>query len=255
MSEDQNHAQVKYSMKLNRWHFVFRLKLGLLALALCSLFVVLGTWQINRATEKKQLLLDLQQKSFANPVNLTTLTNPELLRDRFTPVVFDAVYLNKFTFLLDNQIYQHQPGYRVITVAQSPYLSKLILIDRGWIPIGSSREQLPDIKDVYGLKQIKGIINTIPSGIVLHKDVAKPEDNWPLIIQSLDYQFINAKLAFEVFPFVISLDSKDTAAFTMPAIDFGLPSDKHIAYAIEWYSFAILVILYYLFLSFKKKEP
>jgi cytochrome oxidase assembly protein ShyY1 len=54
---------------------------------------------------------------------------------------------------------------------------------------------------------------------------------------------------------VIQLQNdKQAGAYTTIEPDFGIPSDKHIGYAIQWFIFAVLVMIYYVMHSFKKDE-
>lgn len=219
---------------------------------LFSILVYLGTWQVGRAIHKKNISKQMHQKAERDPIQLAAIANQDLAQNRFTPVFLEGVFLNNFTFLLDNQMYQHKPGYRILTAVQNPYLDKLVLVDRGWVALGASRKILPEIHDIYGLKHITGIINTIPTGIVLQKDIFKPTDTWPVVIQSLDYQLINSALQHEVYDFVVQLQNHELTSYDIIPLEFGVSSNKNIGYALQWYFFAVLVVIYYFITSLKK---
>lgn len=240
------------SLKIGPWYFLPSLKLSIISIILFSILVYLGTWQIGRAKYKKNILHQVQQKSAAEPIQLASLAKQELADNRFIPVSLDGVFLNNFTFLLDNQMYQHKPGYRILTAVQDPHLDKLVLVDRGWVALGSNRKKLPVIEEIYGLKRIVGIINTIPSGIILQKDVLKATDTWPIVIQQVDYEFISNALQHKVYNFVVQLQTHDLTSYDIIPIEFGISSTKNIGYALQWYFFAALVVIYYLIASVKK---
>jgi surfeit locus 1 family protein len=227
------------------------IKLGIVCLILFCILVSLGIWQIARGKHKNALQQQQIQKNSTPPIELTQIKDPSLAKDRFTKVTIPGIYINKYTFLLDNQIYQHQVGYRVITVAQSPYLPKWILVDRGWVPRGSSRETLPELKPTFGLLDISGVINTIPSGIVLKPDEVSPEISWPIVIQAVNFEFISKNLEHPIYDFLIQLYDGDPAAYIVIPSDYSASSSKNYAYAMQWFSFAILVLIYYLFMSRK----
>ncbi len=239
---------------LGPWHFEINIRRTLGCISTIIILAYLGTWQVNRALQKEYLIQQLQEKSTGMPLNLATLDNPILEKFRFTPIVMYGTYLNNFTFLLDNQVYQHKVGYRILTAFTSPYLNKMVLVDRGWIVQGVSRQQLPEIKDAYGVKEVQGFINTIPSGITLHPDTYNPLATWPIVIQSLDFAFIAENLQHPVYNFVIQLYQNDPTAYTVPPVSFGLPIYKHWGYALQWYLFALLVLIYYLIACFKGKD-
>lgn len=222
-------------------------------LSFFCILAYLGTWQLYRAQEKKNIILQMQERMHTTPIMLSSLVNPELEKFRFTPVVVYGIYLNKYTFLLDNQILNKQAGYRVITVVQSPSLEKWVLVDRGWIARGKDRQKLPEIKDVYGMKTFVGIINTISSGIVLEPDKYSANSNWPIVIQSLDLSFIAHSLHHNIYDFVVQLEPADLTTYKNPPINFGISSNKHLGYAIQWYFFACLTLVYYLYFFVKQR--
>lgn len=240
------------SLPLGRWYFQVRIKFTIFTLLAIIILVYLGTWQLARSMQKKELINQMEQKLLANPVRLPTIVDPQLAKNRFTPVMVYGTYLNKYTFLLDNQVFEGQVGYRVLTVFQSPHLEKWVLIDRGWIEQGKSRKQLPLIHDVFGVQELIGIINTIPTGILLKSDPVVAEPTWPIVIQSLDYDFMTKNLHHPIYDFLIQIRASDSEAYKMPPIDFGMPSDKHLGYAFQWYGFAVLVFVYYLITSLSR---
>lgn len=240
------------NIKIGPWHFSPSLKLSIISIILFSILVYLGTWQLDRAKYKKNISNQIQQQAAGAPIQLALLDKQDLTKKRFTPVFFDGVFLNNFTFLLDNQMHKHKPGYRILTAVQAPDLDKLILVDRGWIALGPSRKELPTVEDIYGLRRITGIINTIPSGIILQKDVFNPTDTWPVVIQQVDYEFISNAMQHKVYNFVVQLQNHDLTSYDIIPNEFGVSSTKNIGYALQWYFFAALVVIYYLIASFKK---
>lgn len=245
MSNAEENLKPKYSLNLGPWCFAPGIKLSIVTLTLCIILVYLGIWQLNRAAYKQNIIQKLQTKIDTQPIQLRFIQYPSLEKDQFTPVMFDGVYLNKYTFLLDNQMLDHKVGFRVLTPFQSPGLDKWVLIDRGWVPLDKDRQNLPKIEDIYGVKSIKGIINTISTGIILQKDTPSLIPNWPIIIQNLDYNFISAQLQHQIYPFIVQLDAPT---------EFGVSSHKHWGYAAQWFIFALLVVVYYVIASTKRRS-
>ncbi len=245
----------KSYIRIGPFYYKFRLRASILTVFALIILIYLGCWQLNRAQYKQYLMLSLEQKITNIPVMLHKISEPTLIKDRFTPVYIQGTYLNKYTFLIDNQMHDHQAGYRIITAFQSPYLDKLVLIDRGWIARTSDRNVIPPIKDIYGIQKIEGVINHVTSGITLTKEEQSELTSWPYVIQTLDYQAIQKHLPKSTFEFVVRLRyPEDIAAYKLPPIDFGLPSNKHLSYALQWFSFALLLIIYYIVLSFKREK-
>ncbi len=243
--------------KVGTWYFIPRFKLSIFSLILFIILVYLGSWQLARADAKANLIRQMQRRVQQNPVPLAAFPRIDLADNRFMPVVFDGVFINKYTFLLDNQMLDHTPGYRVITIVQSPLLKKWVLVDRGWVQRAAVREHLPDVKDIYGVRYIKGLINTIATGIELKPEHVDTGANtgqvvWPKVIQVLDYTVIANTLQHSVYEFLVQLPADSGYSYPTPPIDFGISKDKNIAYAMQWFAFALLVVIYYLIACFKR---
>lgn len=253
MSKVIKNSKYQFSLNFGSRCFAPSLKLSIITLVLFCILVYLGIWQIQRALYKNNLLQTLQSRVQETPKELSVISEPSLEKDRFKHIDVEGVFLNNFTFLLDNQMLDHKPGFRVLTVLQSPRLEKWLLIDLGWIPLGNSRAELPDIPIIYGVKKINGIINTISCGTVLQADDTETNNTWPNVIQNLDYSYIESKLRHPVYEFVIQIQAADFNYFPYPPIDYGFNSDKNWGYAFQWFIFALLVLLYYLINSIKRR--
>jgi surfeit locus 1 family protein len=254
MFNQKENLNPKYTLDLGPWRFAPRLGLSIITLCLLFILVYLGLWQMARAAYKENIFSVSQQKINNPSIDLKLISEPTLDKDRFTPISIDGVFLNNYTFLLDNQMFNHKLGFRVITPVQAPYLNKWVLVDRGWVPQDKERSKLPTIDTIYGLKHITGIINTISTGILLKKDELSPNSNWPLVIQSLDFEYIAKQLNHQVFDFVQQLNANEAGAYQMPPLDFGLKSTKHVAYAVQWFFLATVLLIYYFIVSTKRRE-
>ncbi len=244
--------QKKISLTIGAWRFSPSIRFTIITLIAFALLVYLGYWQLQRAKQKKKLQATIAARTDMLPVNITTLTNPSLINDRYTPVIVEGVFLNQYTFLLDNQMYNHQPGFRVLTPIQVPDLDRWVIIDRGWIPQGTDRSILPQLEPIYGLRKIIGQIDSISSGIILKKDKFDIDTQWPVLIQSLDYELMQKQLNHLIYNFTIRLNSNSDLAFKFANINKNINPNKNIMYALQWFSFAILLFIYYLFMQTKR---
>lgn len=254
MSNHEDKQVKKLRLQIGSWCFAPTLKLTITTAILFIILVYLGIWQIGRACYKKNIFQSIQAKTQASPVELITIKDPTLEKDRFTAVSFEGVFLNNFNILIDNQMLDHKVGYRVLTPVHSPLLDKWVLVDRGWIPAGPDRKQLPNIGVIFGFKDVTGIINTISTGIALVNDKVVEDPHWPLVLQQLDYDLIAAQLKHPVFAFVVQLPQKHPHSFTYPPLDFGISSDKHWGYAFQWFILAFILLMYYVIFSTKRSK-
>ena len=120
-------------------HFKLKVGLGLFCTVFFILFCWLGIWQLHRYTYKKQLLSTYQNR-------LTVTVKGE--------------YLNALTIWLQNQFYQGQVGFDVLTPLQIKGEKKLLLVDRGWIKANSD-QTAPMINPVAGEQSVRGYIKLI----------------------------------------------------------------------------------------------
>src|SRR4051812_2023346 len=102
----------------------------------------LGVWQLHRA-EEKRVLAQLAASGERNLVPLTAASVPQL--NRYQHVKVQGHYDGTRQVLLDNMPAQSgAAGYRVLT----PFIladSHVVLVDRGWVPLGKTRAELPSV--------------------------------------------------------------------------------------------------------------
>src|SRR5579872_13748 len=126
-----------------------------------TLLCKLGFWQLSRA-EYKQALHEQREKAQSRggltAQDLLSLPSSNLKAWQFQPVLLKGSYLNQYTILLDNKTNNGQAGYHVI-VPVALNENTLILVDRGWIPLGPSRAILPQPKPVIGEVTIEGYLD------------------------------------------------------------------------------------------------
>lgn len=244
--------QKNFSLTIGAWRFTPRLTFTIITLITCTILVYLGCWQLQRANQKKILLATIKARANMLPIPISNLQNPTLINDRYTSVIVEGVFLNQYTFLLDNQMYKRKPGFRVLTAMQVPNLEHWIIVDRGWIQQNGGRANTPQIEPIYGLRKIIGQIDNISTGITLRKDVASTDTQWPILIQALDYEFMQEQLHHQVYNFTVRINSESELAFNFLNTNKTIDPNKNIMYALQWFSFAILLLFYYLFMHTKR---
>ncbi len=213
------------------------------------LLISLGFWQMDRA-DQKSLFLDKQQQSADQPtIKLTTVldVSPEDLR--FKKVEITGQYDQEHQYLIDNQIQNGKVGYFVMTPFKIEGTEQAVLINRGWVLLNKDRRILPNIS-ISTLKQtLSGRINNFPSvGIVL-ANAEIPTQGWPSVVQVVDINILSNKLGYALHSFQVELDSDMDEGYyrewTQNAI---MPTEKHIAYAMQWFGLALtLTLLFFWF--------
>lgn len=214
-----------------------------------SLFFRLGFWQLQRADEKKKMIIAQQMQELKPPY---WWRDPQKLPVQYEQLLLKGTYLPQF-FLLDNQHHQHQFGYHVL----SPFKlhnGSVVIVDRGWVPGDVTRRSFPDINTPEGLIEIQGSAY-FPSnkqwvlGPALEKKGSKL-----VILERLDTQLISQALQKVVSPFIIRLDKHNSSGFVCEWVTVSMPPQRHLAYAVQWFALASVVLILFVALNLKKKN-
>jgi len=224
-------------------------------ICLVSLLLSLGTWQLNRS-EEKQLLLASQAQGMASGIvslSMATEDNADALRYRRAQAT--GHYDGAHQFLIDNQISEGKAGYFVLTPFIVQGANKVILVNRGWVPLNNNRSVLPDITINMDTVVITGRINRFPSVGVKLAGAEIPTDSWPSVVQVVDGKQIAGKLAYPLFQFQLELDKELPGGFKREwqTASIMLP-EQHTAYAVQWFALALTLTLLFIGYSFKKNN-
>ena len=215
-------------------------------IAFCSLTIAAGNWQRGRAVEKEVQQQKLDALVSEAPVSVPhTPANGEMFASRRVQAV--GHYDRQHAILLDNRIYRGQAGYHVITPLRLDGSDMHVLVVRGWIAAGPSRERLPEVATPSGLQHIEGV-GKVPSTRVLELAEVQPGYVWQNLL--LDRYAAWSKLKLQPFVIEQTNDAEDGLVRDWPRPDIGI--EKHRIYAMQWYLFAGLALVLYIALNFKR---
>jgi surfeit locus 1 family protein len=223
---------------------------ALTALAVAA-FVALGWWQIGRAREK-QALID----SFAarGDVSIEVTGQPLGPLPRYQRVQMHGAFLPGRQVLLDNMPSSAGvPGYRVLTPFRRAAGGRLVLVDRGWIPLGRSRHELPVVAVGADDREIAGRLDRLPIPAVrLGAAAGVNATGWPRVLNFPVVTDIEALLGEPLEPWIVLLHPGAADGFERnwrPAVGSG-PA-RNLGYAVQWFAFAIVAIVVFVALSLR----
>jgi len=234
---------------------LFRLEFSLLALLLtillASLFIGLGRWQLDRMHEKQAIDAELLERSQLPVTALPRdLEQPEAWR--FRAVSIEGEPLSQRQFLLDNEVRNGRVGYAVLT----PFVlgdGRVVLVDRGWVPVGGSRSRLPQVEIPERRRVVEGRVY-VPFGEPYSLgDAGAGDAPWPRVIQYLDFNAIALWLKADVAPLVVRMDAEEEDGYLRNWSELPFSADRHLAYAVQWFALALAVVVVFVLLSFSKK--
>jgi surfeit locus 1 family protein len=198
----------------------------LLAVIGCAGGVALGNWQTGRAAEKRALAAAL------------------------VPVTLRGAFVPKFTVLLDNKVHLGRPGYQVVQPLRLASGS-LVLVNRGWLAAGPSREQLPAVRTPQGEVSLSGM-RLAHFARAYEPAGAKPEGP---VWQNATVERFAAWSGLALEPWVFEQHSAldDGLVRDWPRPDTGV--EMHESYALQWYSLATLSVVLLLALNLRRDGP
>ena len=229
-------------------------KVGLFTLLLLPLLFWLGFWQLDREAEKRALESLYMDRLGAVPVTIDDAREMDDLS--FVAVATEGRYDNGHSFLLDNRIYESQPGFEVVT----PFVTdqdKVLLVNRGWVPQGRYRSELPLPPEVTGLQYLTGNVY-VPAGEPVTLAPETDFAGWPRVLQSVDvglmYDELNVAPERQALAFTVRLQEAATGVLdrNWPAVNTS--PQKHRAYAVQWFSMAMALIILFLASSFPRRR-
>lgn len=242
-------------MQILNYKFKPKLIPTLATLVVLPILINLGLWQANKADKKQQLQDVYEQRAASDLIHIGgELFKAEELRYRH--VEARGFYEPAYQILIDNQIDKGQAGYHVITPLHISGSNTRVLVNRGWVPVGSDRNVLPVIETPLKEVEISGFAHD-PSGKYIelaHTDHAK--NVWQTVWQNLDLNIYMKSVPFPIQPITILLDPTNSAGGYVR--DWQKPSsgiEVNRGYAVQWYLLSIALVIIYIVTNIKKVSP
>jgi surfeit locus 1 family protein len=218
----------------------------LLLFLLTCLFASLGSWQTRRAVEK-EVMEQRDQNAMEMSLEMALAQN-----NRFSRVSARGVYDSDRHFLLDNQIWHGRAGVYVFT----PFYTvngDVILVNRGWLPISPDRKTLPEIPTPQDEIALKGILNTLPvPGRILGAADKLDDSHWPQLLTYMNLSDLSESIGQPLENWIIQLLGTQQSGFEgrdwKPVF---LSSDRHRAYAFQWFALTATSIIMWLYIGFR----
>ncbi|HLW24215.1 MAG TPA: SURF1 family protein [Steroidobacteraceae bacterium] len=233
-------------MRLGSRRFAPRPLMTLLALLVVAAFVALGRWQLQRAAEK-QALYDAFAAGNESTRVLTGATTP---LPRFQHVVLTGRYDPAHQILIDNMSdAQGHAGYEVIT----PFVLEdggLVLVNRGWVPVGPSRAARPRVAVSGEERTLHGRADRLPlPGLRLGQDPPLRAP-YPVVANFPTHEAIERLLGEPRAHWtrgaeLVLLDAADPDGYVRAWTAPGFPPMRHIAYAVQWFGLALALAVIY----------
>ncbi len=238
-----------------RYNFTPALLPTVAAIVLTGLFITLGVWQLNRAQEKQAMLSRYEALSQKRPVKLQLpMVNEE--RWRYRKVKLTGRFGREHQFLLDNQVYRGRIGYHVLTPLQPTGAEQRVLVDRGWVPAGTRRSQLPRVPVTARRVTIQGEVYVPYEDGYRLGGMDTGEHGWPRRIQFIDFEQIARRAAVPLARIIVRLNPASPHGYVRDWQIVPFSPQRHWGYAFQWFALAAgMLALFVIVNTNRKAEP
>jgi len=217
----------------------------LVTLVMFGFLLSLGFWQLDRAEQKRAIIKHYRDDKGGAVIRLDAdmKSASGLEYQRASSI---GRYESDHQLLLDNRTHEGQAGYQVLTPFILRNSEVAVLVNRGWLPLGNNRDQLPDVDVDETQRTVVGRIK-IPSAEVFMLGEEEPRQGWPYRIQRIQLQALSEELRRTLLPFVLLLDNEEPDGYLrdwQPLVGFG--PERNVGYAVQWFGLAaaLLVIFF-----------
>ncbi|MHB1187292.1 SURF1 family protein [Thiobacillus sp.] len=233
--------------RAGRWLFSPALWPTLAALFFFVLTLSLGNWQSGRADFKRELQARYDAAVREAPIHVGSdlLDRDSVL---YRKLEVEGVFDDTHTILIDNRVLNGVAGYHVLTPLRLQGSPVAILVNRGWVAAGRTRDQVPVPPTPAGLVRLEGmavdphtryfeLAETVPQGRV-----------W----QNLDFEryAMTARLQLQPVLLLQTSNQADGLRRNWPRPDTGV--DTHVSYAFQWYSLAATLAVLWLIMNVRR---
>jgi surfeit locus 1 family protein len=219
---------------------------GTLATALLlPCLLALGFWQLERA-EQKRALIAAYEAGADRLIEVGSVAALQRL-PRYQRVRLRGHYEPARQVLLDNMPSQQgRPGYQVLTPLRLPD-GDVVLVNRGWVPLGTTRESLPEIAVGAGSRDVTGRLAGLPRpGLRVGEAPAFDAPNWPLVLNYPTAEQLADLYDEPIAESLVLLDPEDGDGYERAwEARFGFGPERHVGYAVQWFALAAALLAIY----------
>lgn len=244
-----------FPLHIGRYDFAPALWPSMAFILVLPVLLALGLWQMERAGAKQKLVEQRAATEASAPLRLDpgTVLGVE---DRYRPAQVRGRYLGEQQWLLDNRVYRGQVGYHVFTPFRvdgdgGPEL----LINRGWVAVGASREFLPPLPVpdqpvvLSGRLDSPASVGLVVGEVPLHSVADK------VVVQSLDIAALGRARGVNFLRYALVIDDGQPGGLQYdwsPIPEMG--PEKHLGYAVQWFGLAVALLIIFVGVNTRRSD-
>ncbi len=237
---------------------------ALIVLVGMAVMIRLGFWQLDRLAQRRASNAALVHQLALPPLSLAGDPLPAELRaggdltalkNRAASV--RGTYDFSHQVVLKLQSWQGQPGVHLVTPLRIEGSSQAVLVDRGWVPYNNAAPDSQRQFDEPGPVTVTGrfqLSQPLPAAAVQPGD---PQAEW----YRLDIAAIQAQVPYPLLPVYIQQSPPPGGNAKLPyRVEpvYDLSDGPHLSYAVQWYSFSLVLgggYVYYVYKNAARFMP
>ena len=205
-----------------------------------AVFASLGTWQLWRA-EQRAASFDSFAEAGRRPALTVPIDAAQFEEHRFRWLELRGRYLSSRQILLDSMTHDGRTGYHVLTPFRIAGDEFWVLVNRGWVPADPERLRLPEVNVGESARTIRARIDALPRPGLTFDNPPDPGNGWPQILLFPTFADLEARLQNPLRPYQLLLSPESAHGFVRAWQPRAMSPERHIGYAIQWYSFALVL--------------
>ncbi len=225
---------------------------SLLVLAAAGVMVRLGIWQLDRLEWRRAFnaRVGAQLRAPELDINQNRWAAKDLFDMEYRAVRVHGEYDFSQQVLLRNQVWEERGGYRVLTPLRIAGGEAAVLVDRGWIPWEEAHDL--SVYDEPGMVTVRGQIRrpqTRPDFGGVPDPTLAPGETRLAAWNIVNLERIQQQVPYALLPVYIQQapDPSWTALPYRGLAEVELTEGSHQSYAMQWFSFAGLLLAGYPF--------
>jgi surfeit locus 1 family protein len=224
-----------------------------LTLVVLAVLLSLGRWQLQRAEQKRGLYDAFDRGADATrSIDLRTPAVP-----RYQHVSAQGRYDESRQILVDNMTNADgRAGYFVIT----PFAlagGGWMLVNRGWVPVGHSRAELPAVGVAGNARTVRGRADHLPVPGIHMGQAADLRPPFPAVANFPTRAQLAALLhetSWTRAADVVLLDPDQPDGYVRQWQAPGFPPLRHVAYAVQWFGLALALCVIYVLTNLRRAD-
>jgi surfeit locus 1 family protein len=217
----------------------------LIALVAIVVFVLAGLWQLSRLDEQRAINDAIEARAFGPAIDLPSppASADEIDDLEWRLVEFDARWLPEDEVILRARSLGGVSGHDILTPARVGGLT--VVVNRGWVPIDVDDPPVSLAAPAAASTLVRGVLRpTQERGSFGPID---PDEGRLMRIARIDLDRLDQQISGDLYPMWVHLLEQTPVQPDYPRLRSLPPLDDgpHLSYAVQWFVFAIVVVVGY----------